>query len=57
MQLRKIFEILLVLDKPQLKRFDDFVHSPYFNKHEQVCRLWDYLKFDLSIDLFFQFLI
>lgn len=44
MQSRKIFEILTTLDKHKLKRFDDFVHSPYFNKHKQVQTLWNYLK-------------
>lgn len=35
----KLFDVFKVLEGPELRRFKDFVHSPYFNKQEVVSAL------------------
>ncbi|MEL7117788.1 MAG: hypothetical protein AAFO07_00045 [Bacteroidota bacterium] len=48
---KKLFENLGHLDTKQLKRFQSFVDSPYFNKHNKVRRLMEYvLPFHPSYD-------
>jgi len=41
---RKIFEILHRLTSQQLRKLDDFLHSPYYNKQTIILVLWKYLK-------------
>ena len=39
-----LIEILRTLDKNELKRLEDFVVSPYFNKKSNVTKLFKYIK-------------
>ena len=39
----KLITLLRTLKTKEISRFSEFVHSPYFNKHEQVSALSDYL--------------
>ena len=39
MQDSKLIDLLQQLDKRSLRRFEDFILSPYFNKHKQVGKL------------------
>lgn len=39
----KLIEALRKLSSRELTRFGEFVHSPYFNKHQQINELCDYL--------------
>jgi len=39
-----LLEILRTLSKDELKKFDEFVHSPYFNKKSPVIKLWNEIK-------------
>lgn len=43
MQKSKLIELLRKLPSRALSRFEDFAHSPYYNKHEQVQTLCSYL--------------
>lgn len=43
MQDSKLIELLRTLTTRQRTRFAEYVHSPFFNKHEQVKLLCDYL--------------
>ncbi len=42
--MRKIFEIISGLSKLQMRRFEDWLSSPFFNKQENLIALWAYLK-------------
>jgi len=39
----KLIQALSLFSKQELKRFSDFVHSPYFNKHQNTKELLDYI--------------
>ena len=39
----KILDVLRTLDKKELRRFGDFISSPYFNKNKNVIRLFNSL--------------
>ena len=39
----KLIQFLRVFTKPELRRFKDFVHSPFFNKHQKTTELLDYI--------------
>ncbi len=39
----KLIHLLKTFSPPQQRRFLEFIHSPYFNKHEVVRNLGDYL--------------
>ncbi|HMS65746.1 MAG TPA: hypothetical protein PKD83_10905 [Ignavibacteria bacterium] len=39
-----LLEILRTFDKAELKRFEDFVQSPYFNKKTIIIKLFKNLK-------------
>lgn len=39
-----LIEILRTFSKEELKRFDEFVLSPYFNKKSTVTKLWKYIS-------------
>ncbi len=41
MQNYKLIEVLKSLDRKEIKRFGEFVASPYFNKNENVIRLFE----------------
>ncbi len=43
MQKSKLIQLLQKLSSRELSRFEDFVHSPYFNKHQQVRLLCSFL--------------
>jgi len=43
MKSSKIIQYLRTLSKEEWQRFDRFVHSPYFNTHEETTRLWETL--------------
>ncbi len=43
MQKSKIIHYFSFLDKKEAQSFQNFVHSPYFNKHENTRRFVDYL--------------
>ena len=43
MQNSKLIELLEQLDSRTLTRFGDYVASPYFNKHQTIIKLCDYL--------------
>lgn len=47
----KLIQTLKILNTPELRRFGEYVHSPYFNKHDNTTRLCEVLleeapKFD-----------
>jgi hypothetical protein len=39
----KLFKLLLILDKGELRDFRDFVASPYFNKNKKVIALYEFI--------------
>lgn len=39
----KIFQALLTLNSVEMRQFNEFVHSPYFNKNEKLVLFSDYL--------------
>lgn len=43
MENSKIFSLIKRLDKAQLRKFQDYVQSPFFNKHAQISSLADTL--------------
>ena len=43
MQQKKIIISLRAFSKDELKAFDSFIRSPYFNKNQRLITLWDYL--------------
>ncbi len=43
MQKSKLIQYLLTFSKQDLRSFKDFVHSPYFNKHQKTRELLDYI--------------
>lgn len=44
MQQRKIISLLKILSEDELKAFDRFVRSPFFNENKRLISLFDYLK-------------
>ena len=40
----KLIELLRCFSNKQVKRFHDFVASPFFNNREEVTKLWRYLS-------------
>ncbi len=40
----KLISLLRTLDKTELRSFSDFAASPYFNKNQELLRLYAYLK-------------
>lgn len=44
MRQRKMFELFRGLNTRQWKRFGDFLRSPYFNRQEEIVRLYEYLE-------------
>jgi hypothetical protein len=42
----KLFQLLHSLSQAELRKFNDFVYSPYFNKHKQVSQLFTLLIAD-----------
>jgi hypothetical protein len=44
MQKSKLISLFRTLSKDELKRFNDFVSSPYFNKNSNVIKLFNYLE-------------
>lgn len=41
---RKIISLLKILSEDELKAFDRFVRSPFFNENKRLVRLFDFLK-------------
>jgi hypothetical protein len=39
-----LWEAFAVLSKPELRDLDKFVHSPFFNRRDHLCRLFGYLQ-------------
>lgn len=39
----KLLQLLFSFDAPERRRFHEFLHSPYFNKHDMLCALGDKL--------------
>ena len=44
MEKSKLIATLMTFDRPELLKLKHFVESPYFNKNEEVCLLFDYLR-------------
>lgn len=44
MRFTRITTVLQVLDKPELKRLEDYLHSPYFKVSPEAVQLFGYLK-------------
>ena len=44
MQNSKLLRILKTFSAWELRSFDDYVHSPFFNKNEKVCEFWVYIQ-------------
>ena len=44
MENSKLISILRCLNSKQIKQFADFVRSPYFNKKEEVVKLYETLS-------------
>ena len=44
MQKTKLVEIIQALDDKEVKRFDDYVKSPFFNKNEKVIALLKFIR-------------
>lgn len=44
----KMFRLLCTFDRNELKRFEEFLDSPFFNKRTDVIRLFDYLRGNLN---------
>ncbi len=44
MQNSKLFILLKTFTKKELQRFDDFLASPYYNKHNDTLRWWKILR-------------
>ncbi len=44
MKKSKLIGFLKSLEKEELRQFNDFIASPYFNKSKEVQSLWQYLK-------------
>ena len=44
----KFLRLLATLDKDELKDFERFIYSPYYNSRKQPLQLFDYLKSNLS---------
>ena len=40
----KLISIMLTLSQREVKKFEDFIYSPFFNKSEQVIKLFNILK-------------
>lgn len=40
----KVFEVLFTFNRKEMSRFEEFVHSPYYNKHTEVQQLVTYLS-------------
>jgi len=41
---KKVFKFLRTFSKRQLNRFEDYLNSPYFNKSEELCFIYDVVK-------------
>ncbi|NUN99721.1 MAG: hypothetical protein HUU01_03805 [Saprospiraceae bacterium] len=48
MENSKLIQLLCAFDPPMLRGFQEFVASPFFNKDQELVRLYDYLKQLLS---------
>ncbi|MGB1242080.1 MAG: hypothetical protein ACPG49_06145, partial [Chitinophagales bacterium] len=44
MQKTKLVEIIQALDDKEIKRFDDYVNSPFFNKSDKVISLLKFVR-------------
>ncbi len=44
MENSKFLQLLRAFDPPMVRAFHEFVVSPYFNKDQELVRLYDYLK-------------
>ncbi|MFM9949282.1 MAG: hypothetical protein ACKV1O_15185 [Saprospiraceae bacterium] len=44
MENSKLLQLLRAFDQPMVRAFREFVTSPYFNKEQELVRLYDYLK-------------
>lgn len=44
MEDKKVFKFLCTFSKRQLNRFEDYVSSPYFNKSEELCFIYEIVK-------------
>ena len=44
MQKTKLVEIIQALDDKEVKRFDEYINSPFFNKNEKVIVLLKFLR-------------
>jgi hypothetical protein len=44
MEKSKVIDIFRTFSPDELKRFRDFVHSPFHNKNKNVIRLFEILK-------------
>lgn len=44
MKKHKLFRLLSALSNDELKKFSDFLHSPYFNKSQTLISLFDYIR-------------
>lgn len=44
MEEKKVFKFLRTFGKRQLNRFEDYVNSPYFNKSEELCFIYEVVK-------------
>ncbi|MEZ4884749.1 MAG: hypothetical protein R3E32_08500 [Chitinophagales bacterium] len=44
MQKTKLVEIIQALDDSEIKRFDDYVNSPFFNKNDKVIALLKFIR-------------
>ncbi|HMQ63432.1 MAG TPA: hypothetical protein PKE06_22300 [Flavilitoribacter sp.] len=40
----RLFHVIRRLETPELRKVDDFVRSPYFNKDKRVVDLWVYIR-------------
>lgn len=62
LQKSKLIQLLITLNSKELKWFEHYIHSPFFNKNENVVKLFNALKgfhpeFDedkLSVDMLFK---
>lgn len=44
MEQSKIIQLLKTFSAKELREFQEFVHSPFYNKNEEIRRFYDYLK-------------
>lgn len=44
MENKKVFNFLRTFSKRQLNRFEDYLNSPYFNKSEELCFIYEVVK-------------